>query len=84
MEPELRKQIEEAVGTAYERYCQRHPTIGQALANSRVQLISATVESIEDDPEVTAALKIAETETGLQKIVEVAERYLPKLIGLFL
>ena len=84
MESEVKKQIEDAVGIAYERYCQRHPTIAQALENSRVEIMSAAVESIEDDPEVLAAMDIAETESGLQKIVEVAERYLPRVIGLFL
>jgi|GEM_PF-4665611 len=84
MEPELREQIEKAAGIAYERYCQRHPTIGQALADSRDRIISSTVQSIEDDPDVASAMEAAQTETGLQKIVEVAERHLPKLIGLFL
>ena len=84
MESEFKKQIEDAVGIAYERYCQRHPTISQALENSRVQIISSAVDSIEDDPEVAVALKMAESETGLQKIVEVADRYLPSLISLFL
>lgn len=82
MDNEIKSQLEEATQMAFNQYAERHPSLAAFLESNRQQLLATAVESIKDDPEVKKALALARTEGDLQKLVRLAEAYLPKLIGI--
>ncbi len=82
MEDQLKKQLEEGTQMAFSQYRERHPTLAGYLERHCSDIIASAIESIKDDPEVMAALQSAKAETRLQRIVETAAEYLPKIIGM--
>ena len=82
MEPQLKEQLEEGTRMAFSQYRERHPNLAGYLEKHCSDIISSTVESIENDPEVLAAITSAKAENKLQKIIEAAAQYLPKIIGI--
>ena len=82
MNDEIKKQLEETTGIAFDKYAQRHPTLGSYLKSNKATLLASAISTVENDPEVTAAMQLAKTESDLQKVVELIERLLPKLINI--
>ena len=82
MDSQLKEQIEKGVQIAFQRYKERHPSLADHLEKNQSQIISSTIKSIENDPDVIAVMKRAQAETGLLKIIEAAAKYLPKVIGI--
>lgn len=82
MDADTKQRIEEATKIAFEKYAERHPTLGNILETNNSELLTLAVESIENDPDVEEAMQLARTENDLQKLVEIAEIYLPKIIGI--
>lgn len=82
MDVQLKEQIEKGTQIAFQRYRERHPGLAHHLEKNHSQIISSTIKSIENDPDVIAAMKRAQAETGLQKAIEAAAKYLPKVISL--
>ncbi|MBN1124700.1 MAG: hypothetical protein JXA82_06820 [Sedimentisphaerales bacterium] len=83
MDEDTKQHIEKATKIAFEKYAERHPTLGNFLEAKRSDLLAWAVETIQNDPEVEEAIQMARTESDLQKLIEIAENYLPKLIGIF-
>ena len=81
MDPQIKKQLENGTKIAFERYRERHPNLAESLAKHRSEIMTSTVKSIENDPEVMAAIKSAEGESALQTIVQTALNYIPKAVG---
>ena len=82
MDPKLRKQLEEGTQMAFSKYRERHPGLSRYLERHHSDLMASTIESIENDPEVLAAIKSAKAENKLQKVIEAAAQYIPKIIGI--
>lgn len=82
MDSQLKEQIEKGTQIAFQLYRERHPSLAYHLEKNHSQIISSTIKSIENDADIIAALKNVQSETGLQKVIEAAAKYLPKVIGL--
>ena len=82
MNADIKKTLEDATKVAFNDYRERHPNLAADLDANSVKLMDLAVESIKDDPEVIEALKVAETETVIQRIVDIAIKHLPKIIGI--
>ena len=81
MDSQFRNQIEKGTRIAFMHYIVRHLNVADHLQGDCSEIISCTVKHIEGDLEIIAAMKDILEDTILERIIEAAEKQLPKLIS---
>ncbi|MHC4739495.1 MAG: hypothetical protein ACYS9Y_11385 [Planctomycetota bacterium] len=79
MDSQFRNQIEKGTRIAFTHYIVRHSNVVDRLQGDCSEVISSTIKIIKNDPKIIAAIKDMPEDTVLERIIEVAQKCLPKV-----